>query len=91
LAVSAVETMLTDTYLYFLRYFPEKYDFEGRKFSKDDILSANLTLDLIQHQVERDAILETYGKFQRQFARFARTLDIGDPAIGADSSKRLLR
>ena len=36
LCVSALETMLTDTYLYFLRSFPEAFDFKDVQFSKDD-------------------------------------------------------
>lgn len=48
LAVAAMETALTETLLYFLRSFPEAFDFRDVQFSKEDILSANLSLDLIE-------------------------------------------
>ena len=56
LMVAALETMLTDTYVYYLRSFPEAFDFKDVKFSKGDVLEANLAVDLVARQVEKTAI-----------------------------------
>jgi hypothetical protein len=81
LMISATETMLTDTYIYYLRSFPESFDFKDTKFSKDDILSANLAIDLIEQQIERNAISQAYESFPELLRSFVKTIGISEPPL----------
>ena len=90
LTVSTIELMLTDTYLYFFRSFPEAFDFKDVQFSKDDILSANLSLDLIEQQVEKNAIKQAYASFPEQLSRFVRALGVADPPIDSELVERIV-
>ncbi len=90
LMISAVETMLTDTYTYYLRSFPESFDFKDAKFSKDDILSANLALDLIELQVEKDAISQSYGSFPELLRSVMKTIGITEPPLDSELIDRIV-
>jgi hypothetical protein len=88
--ISAVETMLTDTYVYYLRSFPESFDFKETKFSKDDILTANLALDLIEQQVEKNATDQAYGRFPELLETFMQKIGIGTPPLDQDLIDRIV-
>jgi hypothetical protein len=90
LMVSAVETMLTDTYVYYLRSFPEAFDFKDARFSKDDILAANLALDLIEQQVEKNAISQAYESFPELLRTFTKTIGITAPPLDPDLIDRIV-
>jgi hypothetical protein len=90
LMVSAVETMLTDTYVYYLKSFPEAFDFKDARFGKDDILEANLALDLIEQQVEKNAISQAYESFPELLKTFTKTLGITTPVLDPDLIDRIV-
>ncbi|MGD0832239.1 MAG: hypothetical protein ABR907_14960 [Terracidiphilus sp.] len=90
LMISAVETMLTDIYVYYLHSFPEKFDFKDTKFSKDDIISANLAIDLIEQQVEKSAISQAYGSFPELLRSIMKTIDITEPPLDTDLIDRIV-
>jgi hypothetical protein len=76
LAVSALETMFTNTYIYFRRSFPGSFDFRDTQFSKAEILASNLSLDLIQQQLGKTAISRAYASFSEQLSKFLKTVSI---------------
>ncbi|MES2220932.1 MAG: hypothetical protein V4587_08205 [Acidobacteriota bacterium] len=90
LMISALETMLTDTYVYYSRSFPESFDFKDVKFSKDDILTANLALDLIEQQVEKNAISQAYESFPELLKSFMKTVGISAPTLDAELVERIV-
>jgi hypothetical protein len=90
LMISAVETMLTDTYVYYLRSFPEAFDFKDARFSKDDILGANLALDLIEQQIEKNAISQAYESFPELLRTFTKTIGITAPPLDPDLIDRIV-
>jgi len=90
LMISAVETMLTDTYVYYVRSFPEAFDFKDARFSKDDILAANLALDLIEQQIEKNAISHAYESFPELLRTFTKTIGITAPPLDQDLINRIV-
>jgi hypothetical protein len=58
--IAALETMLTDTYSYYLQSFPEAFNFKEVKFSKEELLGATLAVELIERQIEKNAISQAY-------------------------------
>jgi hypothetical protein len=90
LLISAMETMLTDTYAYYSRSFPESFDFKDTKFSKDDILTANLALDLIELQVQKNAISQAYESFPEILKLFMKTIGIASPPLDPDLIDRIV-
>jgi hypothetical protein len=88
--ISAVETMLTDTYVYYLRSFPEAFDFKDARFTKDDILAANLALDLIEQQVEKNAISQAYESFPELLRTFMKTIGIAATPLDPDLIDRIV-
>lgn len=90
LMVSAMEIMLTDTYIYYLRSYPEAFDFKDVKFSKDDILEANLALDLIARQVDKNAVYRAYDSFPELLQNFTERLGITKPLLDATLINRIV-
>jgi hypothetical protein len=88
--VSALETMLTDTYVYFLQAFPEAFDFKDAKFSKDEILACTLAVDLIERQIEKNAINQAYGSFPDLLKTFTKSLGIAEPALDESVVDRVI-
>jgi hypothetical protein len=88
--IAAVETMFTDTYVYYLHSFPESFDFKDTKFSKDDILAANLAIDLIEQQIEKNAISQAYESFPDLLRSFVKTIGITEPPLDQDLIDRIV-
>jgi hypothetical protein len=88
--VAALETMLTDTYSYYLRSFPEAFDFKEVKFSKEEILGATLAAKLIDQQIEKNAISQAYGSFPDLLRTFTKTLSIPETSLDADLIDRII-
>jgi len=88
--VSALETMLTDTHVYFLQAFPEAFDFKDAKFSKDEILACTLPADLIERQIEKNAITLAYGSFPDLLKAFTKSLGIAEPALDQATVDRVI-
>ena len=88
--VSALETMLNDTYIYFLQAFPEAFDFKDAKFSKEEILASTLAIDLIERQIEKNAIAQAYGSFPDLLKAFTKALGIAEPPLADDMVDRVI-
>jgi hypothetical protein len=88
--VAALETMLNDTYVYFLQAFPEAYDFKDAKFSKEDILGATLAIDLIERQIEKNAIALAYESFPEILKEFIKKVGIAKPALDEEVVDRVV-
>jgi hypothetical protein len=73
-----------------LRSFPEAFDFKDTKFNKDDILAANLALDLIEQQVEKDAISQAYASFPELLGTFMKTIGIAASPLDQDLIDRIV-
>jgi hypothetical protein len=91
LMVACLEIMLTDTYLYYLRSFPEAFEFSRDvQFGKEDILSANLAVDLIEQQVQKNTISQSYGNLPDLLRTFTRALNIAEPPLDSSLIDRLV-
>jgi hypothetical protein len=90
LLVAALETMLNDTHVYFLQAFPEAFDFKDAKFSKDEILGATLAIDLIERQIEKNAISQAYGSFPEILKAFVKALGIAEPKLDDEIVDRVV-
>ena len=90
LSVAALESALSESYLYFLKNHPESADIPPFQVGIDDLLTATLPIDLIQERVERDALSQAYGRFKDQLSRFMRALRIVDPSIDQDLIDRII-
>ena len=88
--VSALETMLSDTYVYFLQAFPEAFDFKDIRFGKDEIVGSTLAIDLIERQIERNAIALAYSSLPELLNTFIKALGIAEPSLDEDIVDRLV-
>ncbi len=88
--VSALETMLSDTYVYFLQAFPEAFDFKDARFSKDEILGSTLAINLIERQIEKNAIAQAYSSLPELLSTFVKALGIGEPPLDEETVDRLV-
>jgi tetratricopeptide (TPR) repeat protein len=78
--VAALETMLPDTYKYYLQSFPHQFEFKEAKFDREDFLDATLAADLLEAQIDKRVVNDAYGPFPKMLAIFRKALRIDEPS-----------
>jgi len=79
LAISSFETMLSDTYQYFIRNVPGAFDLKSVPLQKASILDAATPVELLEEQVERHVVALSYERFTVFFDRLTKALGVGRP------------
>ncbi len=90
LAISGLETMLSDVYLTFIRAVPAACKFQEARFSRDAILEAASPIDLLEGHLEAQTIALAYNPFTELLRKVTETLAIAEPPFDAGILARLV-
>jgi hypothetical protein len=90
LAISGLETMLSDIYLTFIRAVPAACDFGEGRFTRNAILEAASPLDLLEGHLENQTIALAYKSFTEVLRKVTATLAIAEPWFDGELLARLV-